>query len=487
MSSEVAKRFGGIAPLLALLLVVSLSFWLSPVPQGQPDVEYWGHYARVGPGLGFIVNHDSYGYLEVAQEPHRLLLPQEVRQSRPLYALLGATVGYPLTAALRLAARVGLAPAWPPADFQFYGFYSGYVLLNALTLLASLLLFRQLFYGLAGERGQAWQFYTLAWVLVATPITKAFFWTAHQQMLAFLVPLFCLLLALRLGQRPLTWRSLTGLSLLLGLLPLVYGSFVLAWPALAYGVARPVVVAGLAPGRWKALAGRLLLSAVLFGLPTLLWIALLRLHGTTYYNHEAVRYHQLVWLFEATSQPGFRRAVLDKLGSYLASLQVMSWWLLGAASLLAATWWGGRRPPPRGGVAPGRGVGVAAPPTPGAGFALGRGCGLGLGFWLFRGFLRLARLLPRAASVHLAAAGAVPAGGPATPLAGALCPPGGAGSSCWLAPVRAAELRTVFVASLFIQQIVKGLVLQEHAKGSALVGLASHLNVAALRLHESVY
>jgi hypothetical protein len=339
MSSEVAKRFGGSTPLLALLLVVSLSFWLSPVPQGQPDVEYWGHYARVGPGLGFIVNHDSYGYLEVAQEPHRLLLPQEVRQSRPLYALLGAAVGYPLTAALRLATRVGLAPAWPPADFQFYGFYSGYVLLNALTLLASLLLFRKLFHRLTGERGQAWQFYTLAWVLVATPITKAFFWTAHQQMLAFLVPLFCLLLALKLGQRPLTWGRLAGLALLLGLLPLVYGSFALAWPALAYGVVRPVVVASPAPGRWKALAGPLLLSAVLFGLPTLLWIALLRLHGTTYYNHEAVRYHQLVWLLEGASQPGFGRVVLDKLGSYLASLQVMSWWLLSAASLLAATWW----------------------------------------------------------------------------------------------------------------------------------------------------
>ena len=87
------RRSSHPGPLLALLLAAVLSFWLSPAPQGQPDVEYWGHYARVAPGLGFVVNHDSYGYLEVAQDPSRLLRPQEVRQSRPLYALLGAAVG----------------------------------------------------------------------------------------------------------------------------------------------------------------------------------------------------------------------------------------------------------------------------------------------------------------------------------------------------------------------------------------------------------
>lgn len=332
-----------VGPLLALLLAGCLSFWLSPAPKGQPDVEYWGHYARVGPGLGFIVNHDSYGYLEVAQEPRRLLLPQEVRQSRPLYALLGAAVGYPLTAALGLAGRLGLAPSWPPDELRFYGFYSGYVLLNGLTLLASLLLFRRLFGLFTAGRGQAWQFYALAWVLVANPITKAFFWTAHQQMLAFLVPLSCLWLAYWLGQRVLGWGQLAGLAFSLGWLPLVYGSFVLMWPALAYGVSRWAGATALVRGRWPALAGRLLLSAVLFAVPTLLWLALLRAVGTTYYNHEAVRYHQLVWLLEAWGQPGFGSVVLDKLSSYVASLQVMGWWLLGGASLLLATWWRRRK------------------------------------------------------------------------------------------------------------------------------------------------
>jgi len=329
-------------PLLALLLAACLSFWLSPPPQGQPEVEYWGHYARVGPGLGFVVNHDSYGYLEVAQDPSQLLRPQEVRQSRPLYGLLGAAVGYPLTGALAAAARLGLAPRWPPGERGFYGFYSGYVLLNGLTLLASLLLLRCLFGRLTAGRGQAWQFYAGAWVLVANPITKAFFWTAHQQMLAFLVPLFCLWLALGPAPRRCTWGQLAGWALALGLLPLVYGSFVLAWPALAYRLVR-AAGPGTAGPRRAALAARLALSAFGFALPTLAWIALLHTQGVAYYNHEAVRYHQLVWLPEAWAQPGFGGVVLAKLHGYFEGLQIMGAWLLLGAGLLAATWWRLRR------------------------------------------------------------------------------------------------------------------------------------------------
>lgn len=327
-------------PLVALLLAACLSFWLSPAPQGQPDVEYWGEYVRLAPGVGFVVNHDSYGYILVAQEPHRLLLPQEVRQSRPLYALLGAAVGYPLTAVLRLASRHGLVLPFYPDDPRIAGYYAGFVLLNGLALLASMLLLKYLWEIFAAGRGAAWQFYALAWVLVANPITKAFFWTAHQQMFAFLVPLFCLALALEVAKRRLNSGQLTGLAFALGLLPLVYGSFVLTWPAIAYGVVRTTWCGPSAGRRWRPVVARLLLSGLLFGLPTLLWIAVLRAQGTTYYNHEAARFHQLVWLPEAwpLPWPEFKNVVVAKLQAYAASIGVMRWWLLGGALLLAATW-----------------------------------------------------------------------------------------------------------------------------------------------------
>ncbi|WP_198172685.1 hypothetical protein [Hymenobacter ginkgonis] len=356
-------RARALGPLLALLLAVSLSFWLSPAPQGQPGVDYWGHYARVGPGLGFVVNHDSYGYLAVAEQPGQLLQPQEVRQSRPLYALLGAAAGYPLTAGLRLAGRVGLAPNFWPEVAQFYGFYSGYVLLNALTLLASLLLLRWLWRRITAGRGETWQFYCVAWVLAANPITKTFFWTAHQQMLAFLVPLFCVALAVWLRQRPApNGSALSCLALVLGLLPLVYGSFVLVWPALAYGLLRPGADADkvgqlvVAP-RWPSQLMKIAVSAGLFAVPTLLWVGLLRLHGTTYYNHEAVRYHQLVWLLEARHLPvlAYLKGVASKVLDYLSSFQAMGGWLLLAAGLYAITRW---RQPSTGPLVP-RSVGPA--------------------------------------------------------------------------------------------------------------------------------
>jgi hypothetical protein len=333
-------------PLLLLMLAVCLSFWLAPAPQGEPDVEYWGHYVRVAPGLGFVVNHDTYGYLSVAQEPQKLLLPGEVRQSRPLYALLGAAVGYPLTAALRVAGQAGIAPKWWPEETLFYGFYSGFVLLNGLALLASLLLLRRLLVLLTAGRGQPWQFYALAWVLLATPITKAFFWTAHQQMFAFLVPLCCLFLAIRLREQPpLRTAALGGLALGLGVLPLVYGSCVLLWPALAFGLVRPAdAAAPTGAARWPARLGKLALSAVLFAVPTLLWIALLKTQGTTYYNHEAERYRQFVWLLDVRIMDfsDYLGLFGSKMLEYLSSQQLMAGWLLLGAVFYAATWWQAR-------------------------------------------------------------------------------------------------------------------------------------------------
>lgn len=325
-----------IGPLLALVLAVSLSFWFSPPPQGQPGVEYWGHYVQAGPGLGFVVNHDSYAYLAVAEHPGRLLQAREERQSRPLYALLGAAVGYPLTGALDAAGRLGLAPRWWPEDLRFYGFYSGFVLLNAAALLASLLLLRRWWRRVAGAAAEGWQFWALAWALAANPVTKAFFWTAHQQMLAFLVPLCCLTLA-TWAEPPVGRGRWLGLNLALGLLPLAYGSFVLAWPALAWAAWRRLRATGGAGA--AALLGRLLAGAALFALPTLLWVALLRWRGVGYYNHEAERFHQLVWLWEGRHLPpaAYAQAFAGKLADYAGSLETMWGWLLGAAVLGAAS------------------------------------------------------------------------------------------------------------------------------------------------------
>ncbi|MBT9394964.1 hypothetical protein KLP40_17495 [Hymenobacter sp. NST-14] len=306
-----------------LILVATASFWFSPAP--RTDGEYCGTYLHLTSFAGFTANCDGFVYMEDARQPARLLEPREVRQSRPLFILLGTAVGYPVTWAVQGLQRSGLLPAGLvqklPAKYQpLLGFYIGYVLLNYAVLLAALLLFRHLYYRLTAGQGSPWVLAGLLVVLVSNQITKAFFWTVHQQMFTFLVPplLLCTALQLRNSAR---WRArLPGLAVLGGLLALVYGSFVLALPVLLYGAWRP---------RPPRLPLRLLGLVVLFLLPTLSWIALLQLRGVTYYNHEAVAYNQLVWLRAAWQQPfpEFLALAGANLRQFAATLPAIGLWL----------------------------------------------------------------------------------------------------------------------------------------------------------------
>ncbi len=303
-----------------LILVATASFWFSPAP--RTDDEYCGTYLHLSSVAGFTANCDGFEFMESARYPARLLMPRAVRQSRPLFVLLGTAVGYPVTGLVRGLETSGLLPATVvaklPAKYRpLLGFYIGYVLLNYAVLLAALLLFRHLYYRLTAGRGQPLVLAALLVFLVSNQVTKAFFWTVHQQMFTFLVPLLLLGLGLQLQNYP-RWRAaLPGLALLGGGLALVYGSFVLVLPVLLYGLwlqRRTVAVP-------KLLARALGLLA-LFALPTLLWIGLLKLRGVAYYNHEAEAYGQLVWLQGLWQQPlpGFLVLAGTNLARFAATL-----------------------------------------------------------------------------------------------------------------------------------------------------------------------
>ncbi|WP_426493269.1 hypothetical protein [Hymenobacter sp. 102] len=290
-----------VAAYTALVLGLTLTFWLSAGP--RTETEYCGTYLQLTRWAGFTANCDGFVYMEGARHPARLLEPREVRQSRPLFILLGTAVGYPITWAVQGLQTSGLLSARAvqklPAKYRpLLGFYIGYVLLNYAVLLAALLLFRHLYYRLTAGRGSPWVLTALQVFLISNQITKAFFWTVHQQMFTFLVPLVLLHVALQLHESD-QWRGwLPGLAMLGGLLTLAYGSFVLLLPVLLYG---------LWLRRQQLTVERTLLGAtlliLLFTGPTLLWIGLLKLRGVTYYNHEAEAYGQLVWLQALWQQP----------------------------------------------------------------------------------------------------------------------------------------------------------------------------------------
>ncbi|UOQ78598.1 hypothetical protein MUN84_08665 [Hymenobacter sp. 5516J-16] len=302
MTTSLRRLLRRAAYCTGLILLAAVSFLFSPAP--RTEAEYCGTYLHLTSFAGFTANCDGFVYMEDARHLAHLLEPQEVRQSRPLFILVGAAVGYPCTWLLEALTASGLLPKQVmqrlPSKYQpLLGFYIGYVLLNYVVLLASMLLFVHLYYCLTDGQGNELLLGALLVFFASNQVTKAFFWTVHQQMFTFLVPLFCVWLLLQSTrpdlQRP---RRVAAWAFLTGLLALVYGSFVLVLPCLLCGFwqqNRPLLPARLL-GSWLGMA-------LLFLLPTLLWIGLLRLLGVTYYNHEAKAYHQLVWLLDAFRRP----------------------------------------------------------------------------------------------------------------------------------------------------------------------------------------
>ncbi|GGG28721.1 hypothetical protein [Hymenobacter glacieicola] len=321
MTTSLRRRLRRAAYCTGLILLATVSFLFSPAP--RTEAEYCGTYLHLTSFAGFTANCDGFVYMEDARHPRHLLEPKEVRQSRPLFILLGTAVGYPCTWLVEALSASGLLPQQViqhlPAKYQpLLGFYIGYVLLNYVVLLASMLLFAHLYYRLTDGQGNRLLLGAMLVFFASNQVTKAFFWTVHQQMFTFLVPLFCAWLLLEPTRPPLRQgRHVAAWACLTGLLALVYGSFVLVLPCLLYGFWQQNRTR-----RPAHLLGGCLAVVVLFLMPTLLWIGLLRVQDVTYYNHEAEAYHQLIWLLDAFRRPWpeFTRLVAENGYRFLETL-----------------------------------------------------------------------------------------------------------------------------------------------------------------------
>jgi hypothetical protein len=128
-------------------------------------------------------------------------------------------------------------------------------------------------------------------LLISNVVTKAFFWTAHQQMFTFLTPLLCVYAMQWLSvNKAASTKRISGISLFVGLSMLVYGNFVLL------GIC---FFAALIYYRFSLVA--IALSILLIALPTVIWLVILNYEGVAYYNHEIVHYRQFVWVADSLS------------------------------------------------------------------------------------------------------------------------------------------------------------------------------------------
>ena len=296
-----------------LILLSNACFLYSPKP--TIDTEFWGEYVPLNPYAGFILNYDSNEYIESAMSPSVLLRENYVRQSRPLYSVVASCVGYtvhyissPFKNLFELTLKKSM--------------YVGYVFLNFTILLLSLYFFDKIVRILTAGNISYTTTLMLSVFIASNFMTKAFFWTAHQQMFAFLIPLFCIYISIK-WLKVMSTKNIYLYFFMLGLGMLMYGSFLILF------VSALLYLCYILYDDKKLMSnhtfGFLFISCILFLLPTLLWILFLKYKGIEYYNHEIVRYRQLVWIIDSlsVSPTNFATALCLNLVEFISTLTMM--------------------------------------------------------------------------------------------------------------------------------------------------------------------
>ena len=268
-----------------IVFTVTFTFLLQPLPPGRRP--WCSETIEVGHGLHYLLNVDSHAFLQLAENPRRLFENGGLsRQSRPVY----------IAAAWLLGPVVRDVPGLRAMNERRS--YPGCIVLNFLTLIASLALFTKIV--ARSERG--WVVATLVGVLLlANDVVKVFFWTAHQQLCNVLEPLLVAGLLLHVSQlRRLSFVRLVAHGLAGGMLMLAYGSFVLLWPALLAGL----VVRARHGEPWPHATVGGALASLTFWLPTLAWHSYIRHTTGDFYLGETAEYRDFVWMLDAWRSGG---------------------------------------------------------------------------------------------------------------------------------------------------------------------------------------
>jgi hypothetical protein len=237
---------------------------------------------RLGGSRAYPLNCDSPLFMRLAQHPSLILRPHELRQDRPVYVAIAAV----LTRIFGPAAKaMGLDRAFGQSDSA----YIPLVLINLVVLVGAVVVLAWL---LARLGTPTVANAALCSLLIINDLTKAFFWTPHQQMFELLVPVAAIALARWILLARPSMLMVAGLGLVLGLASLIYGSALIA-----------VLVVGLALLAWgrRGLALAALLCAS-FAIPTVGWIAYCDAFVGSYFNKEVSYFHEFIWLPEAAGQ-----------------------------------------------------------------------------------------------------------------------------------------------------------------------------------------
>lgn len=331
-----------------LLIILNLSLLFSPPPrQGSIECMPYMRYIHITRFAGFPLNPDTYGYIFPSVNPGLLLKKNSQRQSRPLFIIAGSIFGYALYyitwPAHRLLYGIFKAHwtgAYPESLMYDLGtFYISYVFINMLILWFSLYLFEKIFIRITGQKKNVgYSMYFMMVFIVSNPVTKAFFWTVHQQMFAFFTPLLCIYIMLRLNDKQdlISYPFLMRLAFGSGILLLVYGNFLLLLPVLLFCFSSNYFRFAGSLNRGGLIFKNLLLI-LLFVIPTLLWMLILKLNGVSYYSLEIAYYRQLIWIKDSlsVSASAFFQALQKNTMAYFSTMRYFICSLAAAGAIVA--------------------------------------------------------------------------------------------------------------------------------------------------------
>jgi hypothetical protein len=304
-----------VAAVLVTIAVIPLLF--PRLPPESRDV-YCGSLIDVRGPVRVFLNCDSDEFLLLAKNPALVLTPEHrTRQSRPLYGAIGWAFAAPFRV-LGVSGRSGRLSG------QYLPEYVGFIVLNWVLLIASVVLFKRL---LGADSFFETRMLVPSAVLLVNEVTKAFFWTPHLQVFNIFIPVASLYLFwwMQPRLRTLTWGQVTAIGLLLGLGNLAYGAF-----AMTAAGAVLCILLGDGVGALRTQPGpralRTTLLAAAFLTPLAAWMAFAKARTGTFYSHEIVVYRQFVWLADSASRGEFAlfADLVQKLTDYLKTLATVA-------------------------------------------------------------------------------------------------------------------------------------------------------------------
>jgi len=282
--------------------------------------------------MGFSMNCDAIEYMGGSVAPGYLFNDKYSRQSRPLYLLSGSLIGYtiyfissPFHSSINKWAGSWFGNQIPQDKVSLYlSHYAGLIFLNLLILVFSLLFFEKIIDRFTGSwKNGNWFKYSLMLLLISNHITKTFFWTPHQQMFNTLLPLLCIWFFSKYIIKQASLQKQLTLSFLLGLMLLFYGSFLLILPILIFTIfykTKFIEKKNLSESLKPAL-----FNSIVFILPLLSWILILKISGIDFYSHETAYFREFLWIADAINDPkrNFFNEVLVNFSIYIKTIGIV--------------------------------------------------------------------------------------------------------------------------------------------------------------------